>query len=155
MEVDDQNVAEGMEVKSNEDSNNSEEKSSQDDMDIAPANIEELEEENQAEKDESIADNADDEDLRQFDVLDDLEGSESEGGSNDSMDSDIPDDEIEAMLEEGLPDEFKKKLSNRKSELHYEEKEKLILEEIGHNHFDILPEGWVQVITFTCNGMIS
>lgn len=48
-------------------------------------------------------------DLRQFDVLDDLErddhdqdGSDYESDSNDSMDSDVPDEEIEAMLEEGL-----------------------------------------------------
>ena len=48
-------------------------------------------------------------DLRQFDVLDDLErhddddqdGSEYETDSDESMDSDVPDDEIEAMLEEG------------------------------------------------------
>lgn len=58
-------------------------------------------------------------DLRQFDVLDDLErhdavdnddedeegdeddGSDYESDSNNSIDSDVPDDEIEAMLEEG------------------------------------------------------
>lgn len=94
---------------------------------------------------------ANDDDLRHFDVLDDLErhsnqdGSDSEGCSNDSMDSDIPDDEIEAMLEAGLPDEFKGKRPDKRSEMLYEEKEKLVLDEIGHNHFDVLPEGWVQV----------
>ncbi|XP_011498331.1 PREDICTED: microprocessor complex subunit DGCR8 [Ceratosolen solmsi marchali] len=94
---------------------------------------------------------SEDEDLRQFDVLDDLErhtnqdGSDSEGCSNDSIDSDIPDDEIEAMLEEGLPDEFKGKRSDKRNDMLYEEKEKLVLDEIGHNHFDVLPEGWVQV----------
>lgn len=46
-------------------------------------------------------------DLRQFDVLDDLErnsdqdGSDYDTDSNESMDSDVPDEEIEAMLEEG------------------------------------------------------
>jgi hypothetical protein len=95
---------------------------------------------------------SEDEDLRQFDVLDDLErhtnqdGSDSEGCSNDSIDSDIPDDEIEAMLEEGLPDEFKGKRSDKRNDMLYEEKEKLVLDEIGHNHFDVLPEGWVQVM---------
>ncbi|CAD1476530.1 unnamed protein product [Heterotrigona itama] len=62
-------------------------------------------------------------DLRQFDVLDDLERHpdqnccDMDSDTNESMDSDVPDEEIEAMLEE----------------------------EIGHNHFDVLPEGWVQV----------
>lgn len=93
-----------------------------------------------------------DQDLRQFDILDDLEqhnnqdGSDSYVCSNDSMDSDIPDDEIEAMLEEGLPDEFKGKRMDKRNDMLYEEKEKLVLDEIGHNHFDVLPEGWVQVI---------
>lgn len=47
-------------------------------------------------------------DLRHFDVLDDLErhpdqdGSDSDTDSTDSMDSDVPDEEIEAMLEEGV-----------------------------------------------------
>lgn len=48
-------------------------------------------------------------DLRQFDVLDDLDrhpeqNEDSEGDSNtdESMDSDVPDEEIEAMLEEGI-----------------------------------------------------
>lgn len=46
-------------------------------------------------------------DLRQFDVLDDLErhpdqnGSDMDSDTNESMDSDVPDEEIEAMLEEG------------------------------------------------------
>lgn len=55
--------------------------------------------------------NADDivtnDDLRQFDVLDDLERhpdqncSDMDSDTNESMDSDVPDEEIEAMLEEG------------------------------------------------------
>ena len=99
---------------------------------------------------ESISQNTSEDNLRQFDVLDDLEqhnnqdDSDLEECSNDSMDSDIPDDEIEAMLEEGLPEEFKGKKSSGKAEF-CEQKEKLILDEIGHNHFDVLPEGWVQV----------
>lgn len=47
-------------------------------------------------------------DLRQFDVLDDLDrhpeqndGSDSDSDTDESMDSDVPDEEIEAMLEEG------------------------------------------------------
>jgi len=48
-------------------------------------------------------------DLRQFDVLDDLdrhpeqnEDSEEDSNTDESMDSDVPDEEIEAMLEEGI-----------------------------------------------------
>ncbi|XP_011258527.1 microprocessor complex subunit DGCR8 [Camponotus floridanus] len=91
-------------------------------------------------------------DLRQFDVLDDLDrhpeqndGSDDDSDTDESMDSDVPDEEIEAMLEEGLPEEFKGKRRDKKDSLPYEEKEKLVLDEIGHNHFDVLPEGWVQV----------
>lgn len=46
-------------------------------------------------------------DLRQFDVLDDLERHpdqnccDMDSDTNESMDSDVPDEEIEAMLEEG------------------------------------------------------
>lgn len=48
-------------------------------------------------------------DLRQFDVLDDLDrhpeqndGSDDDSDTDESMDSDVPDEEIEAMLEEGI-----------------------------------------------------
>lgn len=48
---------------------------------------------------------------RQFNILDEIneKSSDSEHGSDDSLsyDSDLPEDEIEAMLEEGLPDQFK------------------------------------------------
>ncbi|XP_014483299.1 PREDICTED: microprocessor complex subunit DGCR8 [Dinoponera quadriceps] len=90
-------------------------------------------------------------DLRQFDVLDDLDRhsdpncSDVDSDTDETMDSDVPDEEIEAMLEEGLPEEFKGKRKNKKDSTPYEEKEKLVLDEIGHNHFDVLPEGWVQV----------
>ncbi|XP_011304716.1 microprocessor complex subunit DGCR8 [Fopius arisanus] len=100
---------------------------------------------------QSYHSDADEDDLRQFDVLDDLErnseqdGSDYDTDSNESMDSDVPDEEIEAMLEEGLPEEFKGKKKRKNDCRPYEEKEKLVLDEIGHNHFDVLPEGWVQV----------
>ncbi|XP_014204775.1 microprocessor complex subunit DGCR8 [Copidosoma floridanum] len=85
--------------------------------------------------------------LRYFDVLDDLErhttnqdASESESCSNDSSCSEVPPDEVDNMLDEALPDEFK----GPKKKV-YEQKVKLVLEELGHNHFDVLPEGWLQV----------
>ncbi|CAD6206786.1 GSCOCG00010068001-RA-CDS [Cotesia congregata] len=90
-------------------------------------------------------------DLRQFDVLDDLDhhSDQDDSGSDSdsiySVDSDIPDEEVHAMLEEGLSEELKNKRKNLDDCMPYEEKEKLVLQEIGHNHFDALPEGWVQV----------
>lgn len=87
---------------------------------------------------------ASEDELRHFDVLDDLvnnqDASDSNSCSNDSSCSEVPNDEVDSMLDEALPDEFK--CPKRKE---YEQKEKLVLEEIGHNHFDILPEGWLQV----------
>lgn len=98
-------------------------------------------------------------------------GTENDSNDSDSYDSEVPDDEIEAMLEEGLPDEFKGRKRKRDGgklinfifscmycekltsflsiieEGHkpYEERDKTVLIEKGQNHFDVLPEGWIQV----------
>lgn len=153
MEVDVQKIDVVIDEKKSEDDTNSEEILIQESMDTCTTISEEVQISLSKETENPlISEDATDDDLRQFDVLDDLErhtnqdGSDSDGCSNDSMDSDIPDDEIEAMLEEGLPDAFKGKRSDRRSDMLYEEKEKLVLDEIGHNHFDVLPEGWVQVM---------
>ncbi|CAG9805961.1 unnamed protein product [Chironomus riparius] len=63
---------------------------------------------------------------------------ESDAGS-DYSDSDGNYEEIESMLDERLPEELK----NKKKE--YEERFKTIMEEKGKNHFEMLPEHWVQV----------
>ncbi|XP_037948587.1 microprocessor complex subunit DGCR8-like isoform X1 [Teleopsis dalmanni] len=97
--------------------------------------------------------NINSETLRQFQVLDEVQcsGSESENETNgnnkdqlaeeyDSSDLDLDDDEIENLLNENLPDDLKE--SKRPK---YEERFKTVLEEKGHNHFEVLPEGWVQV----------
>ncbi|KAK3909179.1 Microprocessor complex subunit DGCR8 [Frankliniella fusca] len=81
--------------------------------------------------------------------------------NNDSSDSyyeetdhsDVSDDEIEKMLEEGLSDKYKikrQKLANGRYAKkldpgQYENRRKLVLDEICTNHFELLPEGWVQV----------
>lgn len=66
------------------------------------------------------------ENMRQFHVLDEInedKNSDSDNGSDGSFsyDSDLPDEEIEAMLEEGLPEEFKnrkkRKLDNGKKNI--------------------------------------
>ncbi|XP_058128788.1 microprocessor complex subunit DGCR8 [Anopheles ziemanni] len=87
--------------------------------------------------------------LREFDVLDEVQGdnsdedSETGGGEADdgsSEGSDVNYDDIESMLDEGLPEELKN--TNKKQP--YEERFKQVLEEKGRNHFEVLPEGWVQ-----------
>lgn len=59
----------------------------------------------------------------------DFEGDESEDYSD-----------IEQMLDADLPDELK----NKKKENVYEERYKTVLDEKGRNHFEVLPEGWLQ-----------
>ncbi|XP_053680301.1 microprocessor complex subunit DGCR8 [Anopheles nili] len=87
--------------------------------------------------------------LRQFDVLDEVQGDnsddDSETGGADVEDgssegSDVNYDDIESMLDEGLPEE----LRNTNKKQPYEERFKQVLEEKGRNHFEVLPEGWVQ-----------
>lgn len=58
-------------------------------------------------------------DSRQFHILDEINERSSESGneySDDSLsyDSDLPEDEIEAMLEEGLPEEFKNRKKRKR-----------------------------------------
>lgn len=44
------------------------------------------------------------------------------------------------MLDADLPEELK----NKKKENAYEERYKIVLDEKGRNHFEVLPEGWLQ-----------
>ncbi|XP_036326728.1 microprocessor complex subunit DGCR8 [Rhagoletis pomonella] len=96
-----------------------------------------------------------DQQLRQFQVLDEVQGSGTEdsdigsengdknhdhGDGYESSDLDIDDNEIENLLNENLPDDLKEPKKPK-----YEERFKTVLEEKGHNHFEVLPEGWVQV----------
>lgn len=102
--------------------------------------------------------------LREFDVLDELneddEGVKSDvkvvdltgfctvlffslslledGDEEGSEDSEYFDD-IEQLLDADLPEELK-----RKKEQDYEERYKMVLEDKGKNHFEVLPEGWLQ-----------
>lgn len=65
-------------------------------------------------------------------------------GDDASSQSDFGEEDLENMLDEGLPDDLKNKKHSQR-----EEKLKVILEERGRNHFEVLPEGWVQ-ITHNC-----
>lgn len=49
-------------------------------------------------------------------------------------------EDIEQMLDAELPEELK----NKKKEQVYEERYKIVLDEKGRNHFEVLPEGWLQ-----------
>lgn len=60
------------------------------------------------------------------------------------------------MLDEGLPESFKKpkrrkvkenegEKANSDKDDTFEERERVVVIEKGHNHFDVLPEGWLQV----------
>lgn len=60
--------------------------------------------------------NDSDTDPRQFNVLDEIgedNVSDKDSDGTESYDSEVPDEEIEAMLEEGLPEEFKSRKRKR------------------------------------------
>lgn len=82
--------------------------------------------------------------LREFQVLDEVgSGTEESDGSDrdeDSSDLDLDDEELDNLLDEGLPEDLKSRQKPK-----YEERFKTVLEEKGHNHFEVLPEGWLQV----------
>ncbi|XP_055632656.1 microprocessor complex subunit DGCR8 isoform X2 [Toxorhynchites rutilus septentrionalis] len=86
--------------------------------------------------------------LRQFQVLDEVQGdmSDEENGDDDGNDnssegSELDYDELENLLDEGLPEGMRESGPKTKA---YEERFKEVLEEKGRNHFEVLPEGWVQ-----------
>uniref|UniRef100_A0A8D8PL00 (northern house mosquito) hypothetical protein n=1 Tax=Culex pipiens TaxID=7175 RepID=A0A8D8PL00_CULPI len=114
--------------------------------------------------DESAADRLDrpvTENLRQFQVLDEVQGDNSDeedaGGEADSQrgaedgdeyehssdegSEDMNVDDLDSLLEENLPEGMKSSGPKGKA---YEERFKEVLEEKGRNHFEVLPEGWVQ-----------
>ncbi|XP_039440363.1 microprocessor complex subunit DGCR8 [Culex pipiens pallens] len=114
--------------------------------------------------DETTADRLDrpvTENLRQFQVLDEVQGDNSDeedaGGEADSQrgaedgdeyehssdegSEDMNVDDLDSLLEENLPEGMKSSGPKGKA---YEERFKEVLEEKGRNHFEVLPEGWVQ-----------
>ncbi|EFA05197.1 microprocessor complex subunit DGCR8 [Tribolium castaneum] len=86
-------------------------------------------------------------DVRKFHILDETEDSDSEKSF--SCDSDIPDEEIDKMLEDALKNNKRKAseagLDESAAKQPFEEKDKVVLIEKSQNHFDVLPEGWIQV----------
>ncbi|XP_014242803.1 microprocessor complex subunit DGCR8 [Cimex lectularius] len=95
--------------------------------------------------------NLQEDDLRVFHVLDEYVYSDVEKcDTANSSDSDISDNEIEAMLEEGLEKDATKTVETKLNgdgakPVQYKEHKVVTLEELGYNHFDLLPESWVQI----------
>ncbi|XP_076255723.1 microprocessor complex subunit partner of drosha [Rhynchophorus ferrugineus] len=88
------------------------------------------------------------EEVTKFHILDETD-ERYESEESVEYDSDIPDEEVERMLEEAL-DKKKRKaaeagLDADNIQVPFEEKTKIVLLEKGKNHFDVLPEGWLQV----------
>ncbi|KAF5290062.1 hypothetical protein FQA39_LY14843 [Lamprigera yunnana] len=82
--------------------------------------------------------------MRQFHVLDEVDH-ESDTQTSET-DSDLPDDEVERMLEDALQTGHSRQLVKEEDvEKPFEEKDKVVLIQKGQNHFDILPEGWIQL----------
>ncbi|KAJ0172883.1 hypothetical protein K1T71_011059 [Dendrolimus kikuchii] len=84
--------------------------------------------------------------LKEFKVLDET-GSNDEDSHDDDSDSSegkpIDDEEIEKMLEENLPDDFKG--APKPKERPYVTVSKTVLEEKGGNHFEMLPLDWMMI----------
>lgn len=69
------------------------------------------------------------------------QGADADAVTADNFDDDLNEEELEALLNEGLPEAIR----NKKFETQYDEKFKTVLVELDQNHFEVLPEGWVQV----------
>lgn len=92
--------------------------------------------------DQSEASDGDDREGDEFSSDTDLEGNGTADGNEGRIDNDeMDEDALEELLNEGLPEDIR----NKKKELQYDEKFKTVLEEFEQNHFEVLPEGWVQV----------
>ncbi|XP_045770626.1 microprocessor complex subunit DGCR8-like [Maniola jurtina] len=86
--------------------------------------------------------------LREFKVLDEVKSNEEDSNVEDSDSSDdksegLPDEEIEKMLEENLPDDFK--VGPKPKQKPYITRSKIVLEEKGVNQFEVLPLDWMMV----------
>lgn len=86
--------------------------------------------------------------VTKFHILDETEEKYDSDGSVE-YDSDVPDEEVEKMLEEALERKKRKAaeagLDSESIEVPFEERTKVVVVEKGKNHFDVLPEEWIQV----------
>ncbi|XP_037812348.1 microprocessor complex subunit DGCR8 [Lucilia sericata] len=91
---------------------------------------------------DEVGSNSDDEEEYNGSEIGDDNGQQNgeDDGGDESSELDLDDEEIEHLLDENLPDDLK---GSKKPK--YEERFKTVLEEKRINHFEVLPEGWVQV----------
>ncbi|KPI95983.1 Microprocessor complex subunit DGCR8 [Papilio xuthus] len=85
--------------------------------------------------------------LQEYKVLDEVKSNDEDSNDEESESSDgkedLPDEEIEKMLEEDLPDGFKQ--APKPKEKPYVTRQKIVLQEKGVNHFEVLPLDWMMV----------
>ncbi|XP_068623381.1 microprocessor complex subunit DGCR8 [Battus philenor] len=86
--------------------------------------------------------------LREYKILDEVKSNDEDSNDEDSDVSDgksegLPDEEIEKMLEEDLPEGFKG--APKPKEKPYVTRQKIVLQEKGVNHFEVLPLDWMMV----------
>uniref|UniRef100_A0A2A4IUD8 Uncharacterized protein n=1 Tax=Heliothis virescens TaxID=7102 RepID=A0A2A4IUD8_HELVI len=82
--------------------------------------------------------------LKEFKVLDEVKSNDEDSNDEESDSSDgLPEEEIEKMLEEDLPEGFKG--APKQKEKAYITRQKIVLEEKGVNHFEVLPLDWTMV----------
>ncbi|XP_026314624.1 microprocessor complex subunit DGCR8 [Hyposmocoma kahamanoa] len=86
--------------------------------------------------------------LREFQVLDEVKSNDEDSNDEESESSDdksegVPEEEIEKMLDEDLPEELK--AAPKPKEKPYVTRHKVVLEEKGINHFEVLPLDWMIV----------
>ncbi|KAJ2943019.1 hypothetical protein O0L34_g15212 [Tuta absoluta] len=88
--------------------------------------------------------------LHEFQVLDEVrsndeDSNDEESDTSDGIEakSDVPEEEIEKMLEEDLPEDFKG--APKQKERAFITRQKIVLEEKGVNTFEVLPLDWMMV----------
>ncbi|KAK6192581.1 hypothetical protein SNE40_004026 [Patella caerulea] len=82
--------------------------------------------------------------LHEFEIIDEIENEEM-NENEDSDDEYLDDNELYDLLDQGLDGRLASSDPDKDKDDTLEEKEKIVLQEKGHNPFDILPEGWVVV----------
>ncbi|XP_038217341.1 microprocessor complex subunit DGCR8 [Zerene cesonia] len=79
--------------------------------------------------------------LKEFKILDEVKSDDESSDGSSVTSEDIPEEEIEKMLEEDLPEDFKG--VPKPKEKPYILRSKIIMEEKGINPFEVLPLDWI------------
>ncbi|OWR47814.1 putative double-stranded binding protein [Danaus plexippus plexippus] len=85
------------------------------------------------------------EQLREFKVLDEVKANEDDSNDDNSEKSStgVPEEELDKMLDENLPEDFK--TAPKPKEKTYVARTKIVLEEKGVNQFENLPLDWMMI----------